>query len=362
MQRQPIDLDDPQLTAYALGELPTREIEEFELRLEDSPLAKKELVAMKDVMSLLGEGLEKEWMTKLDEPLAENVEAEGVIAFQPAAKAKSSYSKAWGMGAAAACAALIAVGAMLPNRSVEKDAVSGGWASVDDSDVVNSVDSTEVEPETAQIRVPTLFLAEELRGMKEDIPSVNAGYLEEGRIIRASFQPHASSQPTSSSDGIDPLWFKKQFERVDSYLPPVKEGNVSFEMKTGSYDGRPATTYLVADRRSHINGTSSVFVRGLVTLDGDLGQIDTDAVGTQLLAGFDPSLVSGSAASGYSAGIDSDEAVALQFSEMQSDLSGVIKELGAMEGNASASQLAKIREQLQVILNRGKQIEAKLSE
>jgi len=361
MQRQPIDLDDPQLTAYALGEMPTQEIAEFELRLEDSPLAKKELMAMKDVMSLLGEGLEKEWMMKLDQPVSEDVEAEGVIAFQPAAKTKSSYRKVWGMGAAAACAALIAVGAMLSDRSVDKEAVSGGWASVDESAVLNSVDSTDVEPETAQIRVPTLFLAEELRGMEEDIPSVNAGYLEEGRIIKASFQPHSSSQPTSSSDGIDPLWLKQQFERVDSYLPPVTDGNVSFEMKTGSYDGRPAKTYLVADRRNHTNGTSSVFVRGVVTLEGELGQIDMDAVGTQLLAGFDPALVSESSEGTFSADLESGKAVALQFSELQSELSGVVKELSSVEGNASASQVAKIREQLQGILNRGKLIEAKLS-
>ena len=43
MNREPINPDDPQLTAYALGELSSQETAEFEAQLRLSPTAQKEL-------------------------------------------------------------------------------------------------------------------------------------------------------------------------------------------------------------------------------------------------------------------------------------------------------------------------------
>jgi len=431
MPRHNIDQDDPQLTSYALGEMSQQEAEEFEMRLKDSPLAAKELSAMKelsavlresleeewkqnatgstfeeefaglsttsyaagemtaeekvqfeselnqsaelkdelasmeDFMSMLTDSFEKEWRENALEPAASAEVSENVVGFgQGSTSQRKSQSRGRGLAIAAACAAMLAVGAVFVDRTEEAEA-TGGWANADSAEIVNSVDSTHSSQEEAQIRVPTLFLAEELRGMEADIPSVNAGYLEEGRILKASFQPQSSSQPTSSSStgGIDPLWFKEQLERVDSYLPPVTEGNVSFEMKTGSYDGRPARTYLVADRRHHDNGTSSVYVRGLVTMDGSDADLDVNSISNQVLAGVEPGLVlaNGENFAASSSTTGSDQAFAAGFEEMQSSLSQILTEMEQIEGNASADQIEKFRTQLREILKRGEMVGTVLS-
>jgi anti-sigma factor RsiW len=48
MNREPVNPDDPQMTAYALGELSAAESAEFEARLQLSPVARRELAEMKE--------------------------------------------------------------------------------------------------------------------------------------------------------------------------------------------------------------------------------------------------------------------------------------------------------------------------
>lgn len=61
MNREPIHPDDPLLTTYALGELPQREMAEFEALLERSPGARRELAERRELMSQLYEGFQREW-------------------------------------------------------------------------------------------------------------------------------------------------------------------------------------------------------------------------------------------------------------------------------------------------------------
>tara|TARA_R110000850_G_scaffold256505_2_gene382407 strand:- start:3741 stop:4865 length:1125 start_codon:yes stop_codon:yes gene_type:complete len=64
MNREPVNPDDPQLTAYALGEMSVAETIEFETRLEMSPLARRELESMADLTSMLKVGLNHEWQVE----------------------------------------------------------------------------------------------------------------------------------------------------------------------------------------------------------------------------------------------------------------------------------------------------------
>ena len=78
-QQEPINLDDPRLTAYALGEMPVQEQKEFEELLDQSPVARKELDATNDVMSLLTEGLKDEWTEHAKAPVSFSVIEGGPI-------------------------------------------------------------------------------------------------------------------------------------------------------------------------------------------------------------------------------------------------------------------------------------------
>ena len=73
MNREPVNTDDPQMTAYALGELSIAESVEFEAKLKDSPEAARELAEMNAVMGLLSKGLAQEWESE-----TENTELEVV--------------------------------------------------------------------------------------------------------------------------------------------------------------------------------------------------------------------------------------------------------------------------------------------
>ena len=116
MNRESINPDDPQMTAYALGELSVAEAAEFESRLKDSPMARAELSSMREIMGLLSEGLRGEWEVtsarptlKLLDPV--QVEDSAVIVqgdFRPVRR----Y-----FAAAAAVAAMMLVGGMVVSNS-----------------------------------------------------------------------------------------------------------------------------------------------------------------------------------------------------------------------------------------------------
>ena len=71
MSHQPVNPDDLDLTAYALGEMTNSERIEFENRLQDSPDAQLELEAMDEITSLLSSSLRDEWRKEMKEPSLE---------------------------------------------------------------------------------------------------------------------------------------------------------------------------------------------------------------------------------------------------------------------------------------------------
>ena len=74
MSLEPINPDDPRLTAYALGEMSASEATEFEARLEVTPLAKSELSAMSDLSAMLTTGLKREWVINTGRPIKVDLE------------------------------------------------------------------------------------------------------------------------------------------------------------------------------------------------------------------------------------------------------------------------------------------------
>jgi len=81
MSLEPINPDDPQLTAYALGEMTPSEAADFEARLEVSPLAKSELSAMSDLSSMLTIGLKHEWESHVNDEAKVDFEEPKYTAF-----------------------------------------------------------------------------------------------------------------------------------------------------------------------------------------------------------------------------------------------------------------------------------------
>lgn len=81
MSLEPINPDDPRLTAYALGEMSASEAVEFEARLEVSPLAKSELSAMSDLSEILTTGLKREWVINMGRAIKVDLEDPKYTAF-----------------------------------------------------------------------------------------------------------------------------------------------------------------------------------------------------------------------------------------------------------------------------------------
>ena len=81
MSLEPINPDDPRLTAYALGEMSASEATEFEAHLEVSPLAKSELLAMSNLSAMLTTGLKREWVINMGRPVKVDLEDPKYTAF-----------------------------------------------------------------------------------------------------------------------------------------------------------------------------------------------------------------------------------------------------------------------------------------
>ena len=81
MSLEPIDPDDPQLTAYALGEFSASEAASFEARLKISPVAKLELAAIRDLSDMLTTGLKRDWELNLSEEVKVDLEDPKYTAF-----------------------------------------------------------------------------------------------------------------------------------------------------------------------------------------------------------------------------------------------------------------------------------------
>lgn len=272
MHREPVNPDDPQMTAYALGEMSLAEAAEFEARLQDSPKARRELAEMREIMALLGEGLRGEWEGEkqsrslhvfepvlLPSPARDSVIIEGQ--FRPV---KRSFA------AAAAVAALFLVGSAI-FVSQRSGGLPGGAG-----ELVAS--APQIPAAEASYHVPQLLLADEIEdpsvldlvgGVDAVNLPVDASYLEADSVIPASFQP---ALPGGRGFSLD---------RVDSYLPPIG----------GFSNGRSPATGMIERRlgrgvQEAGVPTGSVLVSGYVTMGGSEPT-------AHLLGGFRPVSISG---------------------------------------------------------------------
>lgn len=212
MQREPVNPDDPQMTAYALGELSASEAAEFESRLLLSPNARRELDDLRVVMDLLGEGLKREWKSGCEVPSLTLLApaADSVIVRGEFRPSRRRYS----LAGAAAAAALVAMG-VYSFRPVQPEAAA--LASAPNWGAPNPAEAAGGE---GTVHVPRLMLAEEVSDLAsldfvsaEDAAAaeaVDASYLDANQVVPASFHPGSVAE--RGLQGI---------ERVDSYLPPI---------------------------------------------------------------------------------------------------------------------------------------------
>ncbi len=326
MNREPVNPDDPQMTAYALGELSVAEAAEFEARLQDSPRARRELADMRAVMSLLGEGLRNEWQSEFDrpqlrllEPVAESVDSSKVVVeghFRPF-RQKAAV--------AAGVAAMLLVGGMAATH----------WKDRGEATSVASHPAADVPVLLSQVgpHVPQLLLAEEVGDLSSlDFadsdglagPVIDATYLEAGSIIPASFQPGQETARDGAGD------------RVDSYLPPLGGGASPWGGATGMIERRLDRGDAKATR------SESVLVSGYVTMDGG-------ASAPRLLGSFRPVSISGNPVVNE----ESDLRLLADLNSLRKELSEVLE---AMPDDAPGrSELERIFERSQRVVAQMKQ-------
>lgn len=311
MNRELINPDDPQMTAYALGELTAAETAEFDARLQSSPKAQAELASMREVMDLLSDGLRGEWAAELKQPELKLLEslspADRVIVegnFRPGRR----Y-----FAAAAAVAGMMLVGGIAAISQKDGESV----AKVDRADTSGAVNAPEAISlaslgTTASVHVPQLFLAEEVDDVSQldladestSFSSIDASYLDAGPVIYSSHAPANGPLRVASDRG--------GLERVDSYLPPLPDAHFGRFLKTGMIEKRlNAGALAKASSRSR----DSVLVSGYVTMGGPAHQENN-----RVLAGFRPVSISGNPVVNEEADLQ----LLADLNGLQKDLSEVI--------------------------------------
>lgn len=335
MNREPVNPDDPQMTAYALGELSLSEAAEFEARLQDSPKARRDLDSMREVMDLLSEGLREEWRTECEGPVLKllkpapgsTVVVEGN--FRPV---RRSYAAA----AAVVGALLVASVAATGWKSGLFDKTSDAAPLV--AEVMEVVDEPGVAlAASVAPHVPQLFLAEEIEdpssldlvaGESHAVPGIDSSYLEHDAVIPASFQPGQSAVRAPFPDR------GQAFDRVDSYLPPM--GGLSLRRNN-------PTTGMIERRLGREKGGatvgSSVLVSGYVTMDGA-------SPSPRFAGGFRPVSISGNPVVNE----ESDLRLLADLNRLQKDLSEVIEAMP--EDATTRSDLERILERSQRVVSR----------
>lgn len=333
MNREPVNTDDPQMTAYALGELSIAESVEFEAKLKESPLAARELSEMNAVMGLLSKGLAREWE---NEPVNSGLD---VISHDDSNVVVEGFfgHRRKALFAAAAAVAMVAVvgSSFVSNSGTNLADVQG--ASAGGKFAMSAASQDKVMPANAVDRgdvanVPQLFLAEEVDDMVDlqlatAGDSIDATYLDATSIIPAAYQ-------SGSGDAVH----GSLLSRVDSYLPPVADqGSTEVTIENRLGERMIASADDQSDR-------ASVFIRGFVSMDGSDSYFDS---GSKSLASFKPVSISGNP---------------VQSGEMDlkilSELSGVQRELERVVSEMPAS--AERRSQLIEILNRNREAVSEL--
>lgn len=320
MNRELINPDDPQMTAYALGELSVAEAAEFEARLQSSPMAQAELASMREIMDLLNDGLRGEWQAGLKRPELKLLDP---VSFDRSVIIEGNFRPVRrNFAIAAAVAGMLLVGGMVVTNEKGREVATGAGQP--------AVMSLAAIGETPSVHVPQLFLAEEVEDISrleladESLVSspIDASYLDAGQVIPASFVPGSGSLKVASD--------RADLERVDSYLPPLSDFHFGRSLKTGMIEKRLNSGSLAqADARR--NG--SVFVSGYVTM-GAAAQQENNRV----LAGFRPVSISGNPLVNEEADLQ----LLADLNGLQKDLSEVIR--GMPENSAERPVLEGILE------------------
>jgi len=283
MNREPINPDDPDLTAYALGELGTAERREFEAKLESSPSAREDLESMEEVMSLLSLGLKKEWTEEFSDeaptlevlpPIAEDAADKMVVGeFGPKRRIVGVVS------AAAAAVALLAVGLVSFRNVPTAGEVATGdriekefsVASVGGVHVPQLVLGNEVE------ELGDMSLSEAIANLESLEAPVDATYLEADALVPSPAQ--------SGRDGV--ALASVGANRVDSYLPPVTGRDAAEQIGLIERRVERAGHQFASERGS----SSRILVRGYIPFDEAAGPAGESA--GRVLVGFRPVAMSG---------------------------------------------------------------------
>jgi|GEM_PF-3340629 len=319
MNRQPIDLDDPRLTDFALGEMPKHELKEFEQQLGQSPLAQKELDAMEDIMVLLATGLKSEWNDRSDVPaslelLADPVlqsEKENVVA--PIHNfGKSARSKTKMLSLAAVLTGMLVVGSLVLNPQNNTGRNFAATSPSDATEKVVTVEAVSVDRGGNDlVNVPALLLADEVKDfdvlvaeLKSPMIPVDDSYLDGGQMIKASY-----------SGGVSPASLR-DFGSTDSYFPST--GEDSFTLQLGKVKSE-----IVSNAAG--KGRMKTYTRsGSWSGSGRLGLTSS-------------------------------------HNGMQADLADILEKMDKIDGAVSASQAAQIKSRLRGILKQSKEIGSQLA-
>ncbi len=270
MKSEPLNLDDPRLTDFALGELPASEVDEFTSLLAQSPTAQKELEATEDIMDLLKEGLRSE--VSLME-LTEKVEPDNVIAM-PGFGWNSQTRKGL-LRAAAVVAGILVVGAMV----LPKQQANGPEVASNNSNQVEmaSLDQGGV----ANVSGPALLLAEEMEDfdlLVEELGnrpvSVNDSYLgsQEG-VVLASY--NGNTADSYLKPGEEALVEVGEITGASVFATAEGKGRLKTYTRSGSWSG-------VGSLLSSHGKMQSGLAELVENLDGDLSSEETSALRDRL--------------------------------------------------------------------------------
>lgn len=342
MTREPVNVDDPELTAYALDEMSLAERVAFEVRLQASPTAQRELKQMESMMDLLSVGLARELRAEVGTPGLHLIPSEEkIVAFAPAPKVS------WKRGAMAAAAAVALIGVMigqwaggspLGSANVAANLSMGVESPSSDAALVETVSHS------VSLHVPRLFLAEEVGDMvyldlaKEEIAPVDTTYLEADGIVPASYHGEGLRfQALALADELSKT-------PVDSYLAN-EWGLEADHMTSGLIEAR--RNGLVASAQPPGSGT--VVVRGYIPMGGTTELVSLDAVGGESLNfrvndGFRPVSITGELVKDPNANLRE----LAEMKSLQSELSEVVSQLP--DGQAERVKLEQLLERNQAAM------------
>lgn len=327
MNNQPVNPDDLQLTAYALGEMNHSERIEFENRLEESPDAQLELESIDEITSLLSGALRDEWCAEMKEPSLEVLPSAGekVVAGQ-----FGTPKRAYAAMAAALAAMLVAGVALLPKTEVPAGSEVADHSVPTTLDVSRTIDLPGLN---AGISVPSLYLTEEVENPDNlDLASALENLDQLASPLDASYlDSDVSASQTPSHPVPVSLAVGEAQSRVDSYLP-----NRENSAGEGLIEKRRTMRVM-----SPASGDEGVFVRGYVAMDGELYSQENPSAG-HLLPGFRPVSMIGNPVEDT----EVDLRILSELQSIQSELSGIIEKMPSD---------SKRRDQLKAILERNRE-------